>query len=485
MNLPPLLKLAICANLTCSSSSIQTLDSGKARSTSLSLTSADIPVIAFGNAIPTAGINIIVCPNVACTGSASIELPATTSTGSTISLALAPGNIPVVAFQEGVAIDLKLAVCGTSTCTIGNVVTNVDATDNMGRNPDVVVNSSGLPIISHMDNTNSHLRVVRCGNLACSSGNTYTNVDVSADLVGGESSIVLNAGENPVIAYYDYTNSDLKLAVDIPSATPTPTITQTATQTNTALPTATHTATVTQTATSTNTPLPTATHTITFTPTLTSTSLPTATLTPIPAAPDKVGVFKDGIWYLRFNNAPGLADVVTSFGLGSDYPVTGDWNGDGVDTLGLLRPSDGRFLLSNSNTVGVVAYNFIFGNPNDTPLAGRWDSLISGDGVGVFRPSNGIIYLTRNLITGFSDYYLVMGDPGDIGLAGDWDANGFDSVGVYRPSNTRWYLSNVNGNGITFSDVDFIWVVSGKPFAGNWLGTGSKPGQFSSQRSGT
>jgi hypothetical protein len=190
-------------------------------------------------------------------------------------------------------------------------------------------------------------------------------------------------------------------------------------------------------------------------------------------------VFKDGVWSLRFNNTAGVADITTAFGVGSDLPVTGDWNGDGVDTLGLLRPADGRFLLSNSNNIGVVNYNFIFGNPGDTPMAGRWDNLITGDGVGVFRPTNGIIYLTRNLITGFSDYYLVMGNPGDVGFAGDWDADGFDSIGVYRPANSVWYLSNTNGNGITFSDVDFVWDVgTAKPFAGNWLGTGSRPGYF-------
>jgi hypothetical protein len=262
--------------------------------------------------------------------------------------------------------------------------------------------------------------------------------------------------------------------------TETPTSTFTATFTPTFTPTFTQTPTSTATLTLTNTPTSTLspTFTPTFTPTLTLT--PSQTLTPVPPSPDKIGVFKDGVWSLRFNNSAGAADITTAFGVGSDLPVVGDWNADGVDTLGLLRPADGRFLLSNSNIVGIVNYNFIFGNPNDTPMAGRWDNLIVGDGVGVFRPSNGIIYLTRNLITGFSDYYLVMGNPGDIGFAGDWNSDGFDSIGVYRPNNSTWYLSNVNGNGITYSDIDFVWdVVSAKPFAGNWLGTGSKPGQLS------
>jgi hypothetical protein len=96
------------------------------------------------------------------------------------------------------------------------------------------------------------------------------------------------------------------------------------------------------------------------------------------------------------------------------------------------------------------------------------------DGVGVYRDSNGILYLRRALSTGFSDYYMIMGNPGDYALAGDWDVDGYDSVGVYRPGNTHFYLSNVNGSGVTFSDVDFDTFPGdgGFPFTGDLTGSG-------------
>lgn len=38
------------------------------------------------------------------------------------------------------------------------------------------------------------------------------------------------------------------------------------------------------------------------------------------------------------------------FGLGniSDIPLAGDWNGDGVDTVGVYRPPNATFYLTNS-----------------------------------------------------------------------------------------------------------------------------------------
>jgi CSLREA domain-containing protein len=198
------------------------------------------------------------------------------------------------------------------------------------------------------------------------------------------------------------------------------------------------------------------------------------TAAPSSCRTDTVGTFKDGVFSLRNSNTVGAPDITVAFGSSGDLPVTGDWNGDGIDTVGVYKPDTGIVYLRNSNTAGAPDYGFVFGNPGDTPLAGKWDRTMSGDSVGVYRDSNGILYLRRSLDTGFSDYFMILGNPGDAGIAGDWNADGYDSVGVFRPSNTRFYLSNVNGNGITFSDVDFVFypAAGGIPFAGDWTGGG-------------
>lgn len=192
------------------------------------------------------------------------------------------------------------------------------------------------------------------------------------------------------------------------------------------------------------------------------------------ARQDSVGIYRAGTFYLRYTNTTGPADASVTFGGDpSDKPIAGDWNGDGIDTIGVYRSNAGLYLLSDSNTTPAVNYQFTFGDPGDTPLAGRWSSTMVRDGTGVYRNSNGILYLREALSTGFSDYDMVMGNPGDAGIAGDWDGNGVDTVGVLRPSELRFYLSNVNGHGITFSDItldDFATSELDVPVAGNWAG---------------
>lgn len=74
-----------------------------------------------------------------------------------------------------------------------------------------------------------------------------------------------------------------------------------------------------------------------------------------------------------------LGDGPVQIGQSGDYPLLGDWNGDGRDTLGLYR--DGRWLLSNDSSflVGMrprFDIEFQFGNAFTRPVTGDWN----GDG---------------------------------------------------------------------------------------------------------
>ncbi len=283
-----------------------------------------------------------------------------------------------------------------------------------------------------------------------------------------------------------------------PSATPTATETATPTMTPSLMPTSTATLSATPTDTPTYTPTATetATHTPTetITPTMTPSLTPTSTITqsatwtntpthtPIPPRPDTIGVYKDGNWYLRNSNTSGQADIYATYGGDpSDLPVVGDWDGDGIDTLGVYRVSEGRFYLSNSNVGPTSTYVVVlFGNPNDTPFAGKWINTMTGDGVGVYRNSNGILYQKVDLTNGFSDYFAIYGNPGDKGFAGDWNGDGLDSIGVYRSADIMWYLTNNSEpSGVTYSDVNFIWDIQTKhPVVGDWDGNLTSTGGY-------
>jgi hypothetical protein len=206
------------------------------------------------------------------------------------------------------------------------------------------------------------------------------------------------------------------------------------------------------------------------------TPTPTPTVTPNPNRPDTIGVYKNGSFSLRNTNNAGAADITASFGGdASDLPVVGDWNSNGVDTIGVYRNSTGVFLLSDSNTSPAVNYSLVFGNPGDTPFAGRWSADMTNSGVGVYRNSNGVLYQKKQLTTGFDDFFAIYGNPGDQGVAGDWDDDGFDSIGIYRSSNQTWFLTNDSEpSGITFSDIDFVWNIgTARAVVGDWNGDGS------------
>ena len=179
-----------------------------------------------------------------------------------------------------------------------------------------------------------------------------------------------------------------------------------------------------------------------------------------------IGIYRNGTFYLRNANTVGFADLVFPFGTPGDQPIAGDWNNDGTDTIGVYRSSSGQFLLHNSNNAGAADMSFFLGNVGDVGIAGDWD----GDGfdtTGVFRPSNGIIFLKNTNDTGFADIALNYGIPGDKPLTGDWDEDGIDTIGVYR--NGTFYLRN--SNTIGFADIVFALGINGDmPIAGNWDG---------------
>ncbi len=236
---------------------------------------------------------------------------------------------------------------------------------------------------------------------------------------------------------------------------------------NTNTPTAT--ATLTRTRTPTPTATATPTRTRTPTPTSTPTKTPTPTRTPVRNSDrDTLGVFRpsNGLLYLKNSNTTGFADVAINYGLPGDYPVVGDWDGNGTATIGIYR--NGMFYLRNSNTIGYADLVFAFGDPGDQPIAGDWN----GDGkdsIGVYR--NGTFYLRNSNSAGAPQLSFSLGNPSDVGIAGDWNGDGKDTTGVFRPGNGALYLKNTNSTG--FADIQINYGLPGdRPVTGDWNNDG-------------
>ncbi|MBY0526638.1 MAG: hypothetical protein K2R98_24795 [Gemmataceae bacterium] len=100
-------------------------------------------------------------------------------------------------------------------------------------------------------------------------------------------------------------------------------------------------------------------------------------------------------------NYDAAVTAVVQFGAFGDVPVVGDWQGTGVSHIGVYRPSTGQwFLDTQDRAAGASAYTsataiqILYGTPGDEPLVGTWvDDGI--DHIGIFRPSTGTWFLDK------------------------------------------------------------------------------------------
>jgi hypothetical protein len=88
---------------------------------------------------------------------------------------------------------------------------------------------------------------------------------------------------------------------------------------------------------------------------------------------DTIGVYRNGTFYLHNSNDSGPVQMTFSLGVPGDVGISGDWNDDGIDTIGVYR--NGQFMLRNSNTIGFAEIVFALGISGDMPIAGNWDGL--------------------------------------------------------------------------------------------------------------
>jgi hypothetical protein len=201
----------------------------------------------------------------------------------------------------------------------------------------------------------------------------------------------------------------------------------------------------------------------------------------------KIGVYRAavGMWYLDYNGNGAWDGCTTDrcfgFGISTDTPVVGDWNGDGKTKIGMYRASVGMWYLDyNGNGAWDPTTDqsgSFGGDPTDTPVVGDWN----GDGktkIGVYRKSTGTWHLDING-TGAWDpscstiLCIAWGsDPADLPVVGDWTGDGKTKIGVYRSGS--WYL-DTSGNGAwngctTDKCMSFGGDPTDQPVVGDWTG---------------
>jgi serine-aspartate repeat-containing protein C/D/E len=235
-----------------------------------------------------------------------------------------------------------------------------------------------------------------------------------------------------------------------------------------------------------------------------------------------IAVYIDGHWFIDANGNGRWdeGDLWAKLGTEADLPVTGDWDADGKDDIGIYGPAWPRDPRAVANEPGLpdaenfpmqpagkhknmpptdedmtsggralkrtaqgqprfdrIDHVFHYGTPGDEPVAGDWN----GDGVrqiGVFR--DGAWNLDMNGDGRFTevDAAFAFGESGDHPVVGDFNGDGIEEVGVFRAG--KWFLDTNNNRELDAQDKVFELGAAGdQPVVGDWNDDGrDDPGVY-------
>ncbi|MDX1962680.1 MAG: SdrD B-like domain-containing protein [Pirellulales bacterium] len=136
-----------------------------------------------------------------------------------------------------------------------------------------------------------------------------------------------------------------------------------------------------------------------------------------------------------------LIDHVFHYGTNIDHPVTGDWTGQGSDSIGVYNNGEWRLDVDGDGKFSPIDLAASYGANGDQPIVGDWD----GDGVdqlGVYRGDRFILDTNNNRVLDESDEVVSISVPAGMTaaqfsqsvqpVAADWDGDGRDEVGLYH-----------------------------------------------------
>ena len=133
------------------------------------------------------------------------------------------------------------------------------------------------------------------------------------------------------------------------------------------------------------------------------------------------------------------ADVVDHvFGIGEreEIPVTGDWNGNGIGSIGTFQDGTWNLDVNGDGRFDHQDETVEFGQAGDIPIVGDFN----GDGVeeiAVYRSGTWMIDVDGNRELDATDKTFQMGGANDKPVVGDWDGDGVDEPALYTESQSQ------------------------------------------------
>ena len=180
---------------------------------------------------------------------------------------------------------------------------------------------------------------------------------------------------------------------------------------------------------------------------------------------DEIGVYRNGYWLLDINHNGKWDenDLLAKLGDADDRPVVGDWDGDGKDDIGIYGPMWERDPEAIARDPGLPnPDNKPYTNPKNIPP-------VTDDATNGARVMKLTSYGKER--ADVVDHVFGTGDGEEIPVTGDWNGNGIRSIGTFRDG--EWQM-DVNGDGkFDFRDETAQFGRAGdRPLVGDFDGDG-------------
>jgi hypothetical protein len=153
---------------------------------------------------------------------------------------------------------------------------------------------------------------------------------------------------------------------------------------------------------------------------------------------DEIAVYLDGNWYIDVNGNGvwDQEDLWAQLGSASDQPVVGDWDGDGKDDIGIYGPAWPGDQNAIAKEPGVPDdMNMNVGMPKNVPPKPA-DAAIG------FRALKKEVQ--GDVRVDLIDHVFLYGKQGDMSIAGDFNGDGVTNIGIFRKG--TWFF-DMDGNG--------------------------------------
>jgi len=154
-------------------------------------------------------------------------------------------------------------------------------------------------------------------------------------------------------------------------------------------------------------------------------------------------------------------------------------NGTVITAFTNLVDHANGLVIQNDHKIVAAGFSNAGGSFDNTFALARYQAQspfpAGSDTIGLYDPSSSKFFLRNSNTPGFADLTFAYGAGGAglVPITGDWNGDGVDTVGLYDPSTGAFFLRNSNTPG--FADITFVYGGGGAgliPLKGDWNGDG-------------